>query len=387
MKRRKVLVITGARAEYDILFPVMKAINEHPRLQLGVVVTGAHLSKKYGYTLKNIERDGFPIEAKIKNFRSSQRDVDRVKGLAIQLFGLCKIFAKRTPDFLLVAGDREEAMNAGLLGQYMNIAVAHISGGDRAVGNADDQVRHAVTKLAHVHFATNVKSAERISKMGEQKFRIFNVGNPGLDRLRDVPKIPKRTLLKYYGFGERDVNEPLLLVIQHPLSTEIDSSYSHIKKTMEAIKSLKINTIVNYPNSDPGSQAIVRCIEEYKNVPFIKIVRNIPRPEFVNVLRCIDCLIGNSSAGILEAPFLGLPVINVGNRQKKRMHAENVQFVPHNTIQILSAVSKAVFDERYRAFIRKCSNPYGGGHSGKRIAHILATITIDKKLLIKDLTY
>jgi GDP/UDP-N,N'-diacetylbacillosamine 2-epimerase (hydrolysing) len=384
---RKIVAVTGIRSEYSILYPVLKAISNQPKIDLGVIVTGAHLSRKYGYTVKDIKKDGFKIVARIDNLLAGDRDVNRLKGLSRQLFKLCDIIDKLRPDILLVVGDREEPMNVALVGQYMNILVAHLCGGDRVVGNVDDQVRHAITKLAHIHFATNKESAQRMKKMGEQPFRIFNVGNPALDILREAEYIDKKDILRYYGFSETPLDEPFLLVIQHPLSTEIRDAHRQMRITMEAIKALSINTVVSYPNSDAGSWAMIKCINEYKNVPFIKIFKNIPRLQFINTLRHVSCLVGNSSAGVLEAPFLKLPVINVGNRQKERLHANNIQFVPHNKSQIIKAVRKAVFDKKYRALVMRCKSPYGDGYSGKMIARILLEPFVRNKFSVKDITY
>jgi GDP/UDP-N,N'-diacetylbacillosamine 2-epimerase (hydrolysing) len=176
-------------------------------------------------------------------------------------------------------------------------------------------------------------------------------------------------------------------MLQHVISTEFDQAYEQIKASLEAIKDLGIKTIVIHPNSDAGSQQLVRAIKEYETLPFIHVVPNIPRLEFVNLIRNTSCLLGNSSAGILEAPFLNLPVINVGNRQIGRMHAENVQFVPHEKNAIIAALRLAIFDTQYKEMVANCSNPYGDGNSSERIAGILGSVDIDEKLLIKDIAY
>jgi len=384
---RKIVAVTGIRSEYSILYPVLKAIKKQSNIDLCLIVTGAHLSKKYGYTVRDVEKDGFNIVARIDNLLMGDRDVNRLKGLSFQLFKLCDVIDKLRPDILLAVGDREEPMNIALAGQYMNILVAHLGAGERVVGNVDDQVRHAITRLAHIHFAPNKESAQRVERMGEQPFRIFNVGNPALDILREAEYIDKKAILRYYGFAGLSLDKPFLLVIQHPLSTEINDAYRQMKTTMEAIKALRINTVVSYPNSDAGSRAMIGCINEYRHIPFIRIFRNIPRLQFINTFRHASCLIGNSSAGVLEAPFLKIPVINVGNRQKERLHTNNIQFVAHNKSQIIKAVKRAVFDQRYKALVKKCISPYGDGYSGKKIAKILSGPLNMKKFLVKDITY
>ena len=365
---------------------VFRAIERHEGLEIELAVTGAHLADAYGFTIAQVKADGFKIADQIESLLNGDRDASRVKGLAIQLQGLVQTVDHLRPDFLLVLGDREEAMTTALAGAYMNIPVAHIAGGDRVVGNVDDQVRHAVTKLVHLHFATNADSAERIRRLGEQDFRIFNVGNPGLDRLLDVPQLSRAELSERLGF-DLGSDEPVLLVIQHVLSTEIDDAYRQMRCTLEAIRELGLKTILSYPNTDAGGQQMIRAIQEFSSLPFLYTAKNIPRLEFVNIMRQAGCMLGNSSAGILEAPLLKLPVVNVGNRQHGRLHAENVQFVAHEPKAIVAAVRRAVFDPAYRAQVAVCHNPYGDGHASPRIAETLATIPLDKRLLIKDITF
>jgi len=386
MKKRKIAAITGIRSEYDIISSVLQKIQEHPYLQLKVIVTGAHLSDTYGHTIDEIKDDGFEIADVIESLLNGDSNSSRLKGLAIQLSGLIQSLTRINPDFLLVLGDREEAMTTALAGAYMNIPVAHIGGGDRVLGNVDDQIRHAVTKLAHLHFTTNEESYQRILKLGEQPFRVFNFGNPGLDRLITTPHLTCRELSDRLGF-EISEDEPLILLIQHIISTETNNAYEQMKTTLEAVAELKVKTIISYPNSDAGSQKIIKALREYQNLPFIHMEKNIPRLVFVNIMRKAGCMLGNSSAGILEAPLLKLPVINVGNRQKGRLHAENVQFVAHDVKAITAAAKIALFNKDYRKTVSDCVNPYGDGASAQKIVDVLASIPIDAQLLIKDITY
>lgn len=386
MNKRVVLGVTGIRSEYDIMSSVFKAIVEHPQLDLELIVTGAHLADSYGCTIKDIRNDGFKIADEIESLVNGDGLSSRVKGLAIQLQGMVQTVVRVEPDFLLVLGDREESISTALLGAYMNIPVAHIAGGDRVIGNVDDQVRHAVTKLAHIHFVTNQESYERVISMGEQPFRVFNTGNPGLDRLVKVNELSYEQLSNRLGFELKE-GEPFILLIQHVISTEVEQAYFQMKETLEAVKELGIKTIISYPNSDAGGQQMIKAISEYNHLQNLYVAKNIPRLEFVNIMRKASCMLGNSSAGIMEAPLLGLPVINAGNRQKGRLHAENVQFVPHDKNAICMAIRKAIYDKEYRDRVAKCSNPYGDGKSSEKIADILANIPIDENLLIKDVAF
>lgn len=385
-EKRKILGVTGIRSEYDIMSSVFSAIHAHSCLELELVVTGAHLSQAYGLTVEEVRADGFAIADEVESLINGDHLSSRVKGLAIQLQGLVQTVSRVRPDILLVLGDREEAMTTALIGAYLNIPVAHIAGGDRVVGNVDDQVRHAITKLAHLHFVTNRESYERVIRLGEQQFRVFDVGNPGLDRLLKATQLSAVELSQRLGF-EIGEGEPFILVIQHVISTESEHAYAQMQATLEAVKALSIKAVLSYPNSDAGGQQLIRAIREYEGLPFLYTAKNIPRLEFINLMRRAGCLLGNSSAGILEAPLLKLPVINVGNRQKGRLHAENVEFVPHEVEAIKLAVSKAFFDDAYLQKVRLCANPYGDGDSSRRIAETLATIPLNDHLLIKDITY
>jgi GDP/UDP-N,N'-diacetylbacillosamine 2-epimerase (hydrolysing) len=385
-QKKVVLGVTGIRSEYDILSSVFRAIDDHKDLLLKVVVTGAHLTESFGYTIDEIEKDGFEIVDRIESLLSGNSESLRVKGLGIQLQGLVQTVLRVQPDFLLVLGDREEAITTALVSTYMNVPLVHIAGGDRVVGNIDDQIRHAVTKLAHIHLTTNLESMERVIRLGEQAFRVHNVGNPGLDRLIETEELSRSQISDNIGFPILD-DEPYIILIQHALSSEFKDAYLQMKITLNAIKTMGIKTIISFPNSDAGGGEIIKAIEEFSSVPFIYTAKNIARVDFVNLLRNASCLVGNSSSGILEAPLLKLPVINVGNRQKGRLHAENVQFVPHEQRAIIGAIQKAIYNEDYRSVVKRCGNPYGNGKSSYKIAEIIANSIIDEQLLIKDITY
>ncbi len=386
MTKKTVLVVTGIRSEYDIISHLLSEIKNHAELELKVIATGAHLSDRFGYTISNIESDSFKIEDRLYNLIDTDDAVGRAKGLGVQMQDLSQSVSRIDPDMLLVFGDREEAMTTSLVGQYLNIPVAHLSGGDSAIYNVDDQVRHAVTKLSHLHFATNKDSYDRILRLGEQSFRVYNVGNPGLDRLVRTPNLSLSELSDSIGF-ELNKERPFVLLIQHALSTEIDQAYDQMKSTLKAVDNVGVKTVISYPNSDAGSRRIIDAIEEYEKKPHIHTSEHIPRLEFVNLMRHASCMVGNSSAGILEAPLLDLPVINIGNRQKGRLHADNVVFVNHDVNQIQNALEKVLHTDGPKKAAKNCDSPYGDGDSSQRISQILADVDINDSLLVKDITY
>lgn len=384
-EKRRVLVLTGIRSEYDILYSVMHAIDSHPDLELAVVVAGAHCSDMYGRSEDLIRRDGFRVIERMETLLNSNTLGGRVKSAAIELQGLVQTVERYKPDFLLVAGDREECLVAATCGAYMNIPVAHLCGGDRVTGNTDDSVRHAVTKLAHLHFPMSAQSAERIKRMAEQEWRIFCVGNPAIDRFISEPQISEADLFKRLGFERRDC--PLMLIVQHVMSSESMCGYEQMCVTLDAVQEVGLDTVIIYPNSDAGSQDVIRAIDErLSDMPFVRAYKNLPRPEFVNLLRHTDVLVGNSSMGIVEAPSLRLPVVNIGNRQTGREHAENVIFTEHNKDEILSAIHTGLFDEDFRKRVKSCSNPYGDGRAGVKIAEVLAGIELGESLIVKEWT-
>ncbi len=385
MIRRQVLAITAIRSEYYLQRAIFHAINEHPDLELTLIVTGAHLSPLHDYSVRIIEADGFHVAERIESLIFSDRDAARLKGAASQLQVLTHIVDARRPNWLLVPADREESMTLALCGAYMGLAIAHYGAGDRVVGNVDDMVRHAVSRLSHLLLTTHEDARKRLIQAGEQEWRVHNVGHSGLDRIACTPAMTDDELAQALGIEQ--IEKPYLVVIQHPLSSEFEAAGQQMRETLEAAKKLEMQTFVSYPNSDAGSRLVIEAIEEYRRHPKFHLFQNIPDAPFVNLLRGAALLLGNSSLGLLEAPFLRLPVVNVGARQSARHHVENVFFVACERQQIADKVRFILGSEEIRNRVANCSNPYGDGHTGERVANLLATTPIDAKLLNKDLSY
>lgn len=380
---RKIIAITGSRAEYGLSKSIFKAINSHKDLKLSLIVTGMHLLPEFGYTIKEIEKDGFKIVGKIKNITTSNTKTAMATSVGKCMVGIVKILEKEKPDILLVLTDLGHTLAGAIAGTYMNIPVAHFSGGDVS-GHVDDIIRHAITKLSHIHFPITKKSEDRILKLGEEKFRIFRAGAPALDvilhtKLIDIKKLSKKFKL--------NLNKPILLMIQHPVSTELEEVESQAKTTLEALKELKEQTIIIYPNVDPGYKKIIKIIKAYKKYPFIQVYKSLPFIEYLSLMKIANVIIGNSTSGIVEAPSFGFPAINIGTRQEGRERAKNVIDVGYNKKEIIKAIKKALYDKKFIAKVKKCKTPYGDGKAGVRIAKVLADIKIDSKLLQKKLTY
>jgi GDP/UDP-N,N'-diacetylbacillosamine 2-epimerase (hydrolysing) len=379
------MAITAIRSEYHLQRSIFQAIQDHPELELELVVTGAHLSPLHGYSIKEVESDGFPIVEKVESLLHSDHDAARLKGAALQLSTLAHIVDARRPDWLLTPADREESIALALCGVYMNIPTAHYSAGDRVVGNVDDTIRHAVSRLSHLLLTTNEDARQRLIKAGEEPFRVHFVGHAGLDRIRTAPSMAPEALAE--ALEIKAVTPPYIVIVQHPVSSQISEAGVQMRETLDAATGLGLQTFVSRPNSDAGGREMIRIIETYHDRPNIHIFKHIPDKLFVNLLRGAAVLIGNSSLGLLEAPFLRLPAINVGKRQTARHHAGNVFFVPHNRKAIVEQVRAILEDNVLQERIRHCVNPFGDGHTGPRVARLLAETPLDGGLLNKDLTF
>ena len=380
--KRKILYITGTRADYGLMKSVLREIENHPKLELEVIATGMHLMPEFGMTINEIKKDGFKIHEIAATYeQDNKQSMANFVGKFIQL--LTDKVKKIKPDIIMVLGDRGEMLAGVIVGTYLTIPVAHIHGGDIS-STVDEIVRHAITKLAHIHFPATEKSAERIIKMGEDPSNVFVVGAPGLDIILNENLIEPTKLSEKYNL---DLSEPILLVIQHPVTTEVEDAPTQIRETLEAISELRYQTILIYPNADAGGRNMIEVIKEYEKHPFIKIFKNIPYKEYLSLMNIASVMVGNSSSGIIEAPSFGLPVVNIGTRQEGRQRAENVIDVDYDKEEIKAAIKKALYDEDFKEKVKNCKNPYGDGKAGVRIADILSKIKIDKKLLQKKITY
>jgi UDP-hydrolysing UDP-N-acetyl-D-glucosamine 2-epimerase len=381
-KKRKILYISGTRADYGLMRETLLRIKNSPGLELEIIATGMHLMPEFGRTADEIKKDGFSLK-KIKAIfkRDDKESMADFIGKLIQL--LVKEISKIRPDIILVLGDRGEMLAGAVAGAYLSIPVAHIHGGDITL-TVDEIVRHAITKLAIIHFPATEKSAQRIIRMGEDPSKVFVVGAPGLDGILNQKLFSKDEIAKKFGLN---FSEPVLLVLQHPVTHEIDQSASQMKETMEAIKELRFQTVLIYPNADAGAREIIKVINNYQKYSFIKIYKNINRKDYLSLMSMANALIGNSSSGIIEGPSFGLPVINIGKRESGREMAENIINVGCQKNEIIEAIKRAIFDKEFITKIKLIKSPYGEGTAGEKIVDVLNKIKIDEKLLQKQITY
>jgi len=382
-ERRRIAVITGTRAEYGIIHPVLEEIEAHPGLELSLVVMAQHLSPDFGYTVQEIERDGFKIAARVETLLSSDSLGGMVRALGLAIIELAQAIEMIQPAIIMVTGDRGEMLAGAIVGAHMNIPVAHLHGGE-VTGTVDEFIRHAITKFAHIHFAASEQSAERIRGLGEDERRIFITGAVGLDQIRKGEFLPPERVLAELKL---DDSKPILLVSQHPVTTEIEEADSQMRETMEAIKELGYQTVLIYPNSDAGGRKMRKVVKEYENLPFLHVFRNISRELYLGLMNVADVMVGNSSSGIIEAPSFKLPFVNVGTRQQGRQRGGNTIDVPYEREKIRQAIGYGLSDGQFRNSLARAKNPYDFGMAGKRITAILATIEINKDLLQKRIKY
>ena len=380
----RLLCVTGIRSDYDILYPVLSELKKANH-ELIIVVSGAHLSDQHNNTYKRIIEDGFQIEDKVDTLLSTDRAVQRSKGTGLLIQGLTQTVERTDPDFLLVLGDREESIATAIVGNYMEKLVVHIGGGDPVYGNADDPMRFAVSKLAHIHCCTAQPYAENLQKIGEENFRIFFTGNPAYANIDFVPVIEKADLMNQLDIK----SENYIVIIKHPLSSEVESAGEQMETALKSLEAFcdkhNFQVVCIPPNSDPGSHKMKMVLEKYSEKDWLIKAETLPRLQFINLMRHARALVGNSSMGILEAPHYKLPVVNIGNRQQGRLNAGNVEFVPYINDEIIIAVEKATLDDEYRQKIKNLKNPFGDSSAPQKVMEAIESVDInDRKWYVKQ---
>ena len=366
---RIIAVVTGSRSEFGLLKPVMQAIDDHPKLELRVVVTGTHLLGP-ARTDREVELE-FNVHARIPMQKSSgSARYDSAYALGLGISGFAEYITNHTPDVVLVLGDRIEAFAATAAATVAGIRVAHMHGGDRAEGIADEAIRHAITKLAHIHLPATGNSTERIICMGELPLRVHLVGSPAIDGLADIP--PLKTD-QYQAFGS-----PEILFLLHPLGLDQDEEWANAESLLRLCQSHG-DVLAMHPNHDPGREGIMEAIEQSE----CEQCAHLPRDQFVGLLQRIKCLVGNSSAGLIECAALGVPCINVGSRQAGREKPDNVLDVSDGDLGAVDLFLEAI--KGGQTVTRE--HPFGEGNAGEKTAEILATLNPEHHPLTKQNTY
>ena len=374
-------MLTGKRGGFGALAPTIREL-ERRKIKVSVIVADQHLYERFGKTVAEVEAS-FPVAAAIDMEQRGDSNADRARAVGVALTKASDVLAKLAPDTLLVIGDRGEVLAACIAAHNLRIAIAHIQGGDIS-GSLDEPVRHALTKLAHIHFPSTASAAERILRMGEEAWRVHAVGDTHVDQILLGDITPAEALRKKY---ELPKDAPFLLVLQHSDSTDPGGSGAQMAETVAATLSFGMRVLYVYPCSDQGFEGIISTIEAASGRPGVSVHKNIPAADFIGLQKIAGCLIGNSSAGLIETPYFGLPAVNVGDRQTGREHAENVIHVPYAKDAIRKAIERALGDAAFRELCRRVQPPFGDGTAYRRIADVLERIELGPRLLNKRMAY
>lgn len=373
MSKRKICVVVTARPSYSRIKTALQAIKEHPQLELQLVVAASALLDRYGSAVNYILNDGFEISAKVFNVLEGENLTAAAKTTGIGILELSTVFDNLKPDMVVTIADRFETMATAIAASYMNIPLVHIQGGE-VTGNIDEKVRHSITKLADYHFVASEGAKERVIKLGEETDSVFNTGCPSIDLAKNVLENPALNFdpyVKYGGVGScPDLSKGYIVVMQHPVTTEYSDSRKHINETLQAIKDIDVPVLWFWPNVDAGADGTstgIRAFRETHKPEHIHFFKNMEGEDFLRLLVNSRCLIGNSSVGIRECAYLGVPVVNIGTRQNRRERGANITDVAYDHVIIEQAIQDWLSKPR-----PELSTIYGGGNAGKQIAQLLA---------------
>ena len=378
---RRVGVVTVSRSDYGHLRSVLEAIRRSSDLELMLFVAGMHLEPRFGDTVREIEVDGFAIAERVRMLDDGDSPAAIAAATGRGVEGFAHALARQHPDLLVVLGDRFEMLAAAVAALPFALPVAHIHGGEVSEGAMDNQIRHAITKLAHLHFASAVEHAQRIARMGEEGWRIHTVGGPGLDRLAAMEPLSRHALASELGLPEAG---PWLLVTFHPVTLEYRDTAAHVDELLAALEKAEGTLVITYPNADTAGQLVIERIEEFaaRHPARCRVARNLGERRYLSLLRHSDVMVGNSSSGLIEAPSCGLPAVNIGARQRGRLRGANVIDVEPARDEILRAIETAQ-TPAFRARAGAKGSPYGDGHAAPRIVEVLRTVSLDARLVQK----
>ena len=380
--KRKIAVVTTSRADYSHLYWPLHDLSLHPDVDLQLIVLGAHLSPEFGHTIREIERDGLAIAARIECLLSSDTDVGMAKTIGLATLSLADCLGQMRPDLLLLIADRYEMLAPAAVALALRIPIAHIEGGEISEGAIDDAVRNALTKLSHVHFTSTFAARERVISMGEEEWRVHRAGAPSMDHLHRNTLFTREQLEAQLHI---DLNQPSVVVAYHPVTIVRDTT-QEADALFAALREVSGQILFCYPNSDAGSRALIQRTEQFLTErPDARFFVNLPALTYWSLLRNVDLMIGNSSSGIMETPSFALPTVNVGMRQQGRERARNILDAAPDTADILAKVAIA----RSQAFLRSLEgmqNPYGDGTASEKIVSVLTSVPLGEELLVKKAT-
>lgn len=376
--KRKICVVTGTRAEYGLLYWLMKELQEDPDFELQIIATGMHLSPEFGLTYQQIEQDGFIINEKVEMLLSSDTPVGITKSLGLATIGFADSLERLSPDLLVVLGDRYEILAAVQAALIARIPVAHIAGGDTTEGAIDEAIRHSITKMSHLHFVTNEISAQRVRQLGENPAHVYNVGHTGIDAIKRVRLLEKKELEESLGFAFKPIN---FLVTFHPVTLEEASSQTQFQELLNALDSLgpEVGIIITKPNSDTDGRVLIKMIDEFcQTRPNVQAYVSLGQQRYLSTIHYVDAVIGNSSSGLYEVPAFKKPTINIGDRQKGRLKSSSVIDCPPEKEAIIQAIQMGLQQDWSGV-----ESMYGDGGASEKIISILKQQKTYKALLQK----
>jgi len=382
VKPRTIGVVTVGRSDYGIYRPVLRAIVAEASLRLHLIVSGSHLSRKFGHTIDEIEEDGSPIGDKFEIAMRGDAAEDIAVSMGLAVKGFAESYARRRPDILVVLGDRYEMFAAAAAAVPSAIPIAHLHGGETTEGAIDEAFRHSITKMAHLHFVATQQYANRVVQLGEAPWRVTVSGAPALDNLAVVPPLSRAEIERTFGIK---LSEGVLLVTYHPVTLEIDRIEQQTEALFGALRDSGRPVLFTYPNADTRGSVIIAAIDRFiQESPkgTAHVVKSLGVDAYFNLLGQVAAMVGNSSSGIIEAASFKLPVVDVGNRQRGRVRAANVIQASDDRRAITDAIARATSPE-FRRGLSGLANPYGDGHAASRIVQRLREVTLDDQLMKK----
>jgi UDP-hydrolysing UDP-N-acetyl-D-glucosamine 2-epimerase len=385
--KRRIAVVTTSRADYSHLYWPVKLLSEHPDVDLRLIAMASHLSPEFGATIREIEKDGFPIAARIESLLSSDTDVGMAKSIGVAVLSLADALSEIRPDLLLLIADRYEMLAPASVALSLRIPIAHIEGGEISEGAIDDAVRNALTKMSHLHFTSTETARARVIAMGEESWRVHRAGAPSLDHLCRSPLLSRAEVEAACSL---DLRLPALMVAYHPVTLERDTTVESdaLFAALEQVAAQgTMQILFCYPNTDAGSRFLLARTRDFlARHSSARIFVNLDALTYWSLVRCVDIMVGNSSSGIMETASFALPTVNVGLRQKGRERARNVLDAAPDTTAILARIDEA-HSAAFRNSLEGMTNPYGDGRAAERIVQVLTTCPLGQDLLIKRATH
>jgi len=377
---RRIAVVTVARSDYGIYRSILHAIRSDKELQLSLLVGGMHLSPEFGNTVTDIEADGFEIAAKIEMLLSSDSPEGVAKSIGLGVLGFAQAYTDVRPDLLLLLADRFEMLSAAVAALPFGFPIAHIHGGESTEGSMDEAIRHSITKMSHLHFASTEAYARRIVQMGEEPWRVTVSGAPALDNLPKIPLLKKEAVEQRFGFSLKD---PTLLVTYHPVTSEPENTAHHMEELLAALNESGFALIFTAPNADHQGRSILQKIHDFVlHHPRAWFVTNLGHEGYFSLMAQVAAMVGNSSSGMIEASSFGLPVVNIGSRQRGRIHGQNVLNVGYERKEISEAIQRAT-QPSFKLGLAHMKNPYGEGQAAEKIVSKLRNVPLNRELLVK----